>query len=268
MSSPRRDVSVVAHRGMAAGFPENTLATFRSAAALGFSAIEIDLRATVDGHIVIMHDDTVDRTTNGSGRVDQMTLAEVKALDAGSYLDPKFAAMRVPTYQETLETLHGTGVQLVLDIKRDDALDDEQVVRLTERYGAVQDVLVGPRSVESLRRFKELNPVLKTLALVPGPESQPPDRDIIDEFAAGGADLIRLWPTWVFSGRGPVTGIGQSELIEHVHGLGKPVWTTADTLYRDIDPDHPVEDLRELIRLGVDGIITNLPELCRSLLSD
>jgi Glycerophosphoryl diester phosphodiesterase family len=108
-------------------------------------------------HIVVMHDDRVDRTTNGSGRVDQMTLAELKALDAGSYLDPKFAAMQVPTYEEALEALRGSGVRLVLDIKRDD---------------------------------------------------------------------------------------------------------------RDIDPDHPAEDMRELVRLGVDGIITNLPELCRSVITE
>jgi glycerophosphoryl diester phosphodiesterase len=197
-----------------------------------------------------------------------MTLAELKALDAGSYLDPKFAATRVPTYQEALEALRGSGVRFVLDIKRDDALEDERVVRLTEQYGAVQDVLVGPRSVASLQRFKKLNPALQTLGLVPGSESQPPNPEAIEEFAHAGADLIRLWPSWVFSDRGSVAGSGESELIEQLHDLGKPVWTTAATLYRDIDPDHPAEDMRELVRLGVDGIITNLPELCRSVISE
>jgi glycerophosphoryl diester phosphodiesterase len=198
----------------------------------------------------------------------KLTLAEIKALDAGSYLDPEFAALRVPTYQEALEALRGSGVRLVLDIKKDDALDDERVVRLTEQYRAVQDVLVGPRSIASLQRFKELNPSLRTLGLVPGSESQPPSPEAIEEFALAGADVIRLWPSWVFGDRGPVAGSGQSELVERLHDLGKPVWTTADTLYRDIDPDDPVGDLRELVRLGVDGIITNLPELCRNVLSD
>jgi glycerophosphoryl diester phosphodiesterase len=267
MFTPRGNVVVVAHRGMAAGFPENTLAAYRNAASLGFSAIEIDLRATADGHIVIMHDDTVDRTTNGSGRVDQMTLAEIKSLDAGSYIDPKFADLRVPTYQEVLEALRGSGVRLVLDIKEDDALDDERVVRLTERYGAIHDVLVGPRSVAGLQRFRELNPALKTLGLVPGPEFQPPDPNAIEQFALAGADLIRLWPSWIFSDRGPGAGNGNSKLIERLHDLGKPVWTTADTLYHDIDPSHPREDLQELVRLGVNGIITDLPELCRDVLS-
>ena len=268
MSTPHGDVVVVVHRGMAAGFPENTLAAYRNSVSLGFSAIEVDLRATADGHIVVMHDDTVDRTTNGSGRVDQMTLAEIKSLDAGSYLDPKFADLRVPTYQEVLEALRGSGVRLVLDIKENEALDNERVVRLTERYGAIHDVLVGPRSVTALRRFKRLNPTLRTLGLVPGPEFEPPDPGAIEEFALAGADLIRLWPSWIFSDRGPRTGSGNSKLIERLHGLGKPVWTTADTLYRDIDPDRPREDLRELVRLGVDGIITDLPELCRDVLSE
>src|SRR5215831_6549619 len=71
------DVVVVAHRGMVAGFPENTLAACSKAIELGFSVIEIDLRATSDGHIVVMHDDTVDRTTSGSGEVRHMTLAEI-----------------------------------------------------------------------------------------------------------------------------------------------------------------------------------------------
>ena len=268
MSTPHGDVVVVAHRGMAAGFPENTLAAYRNSASLGFSAIELDLRATADGHIVVMHDDAVDRTTNGSGRVDQMTLAEIKSLDAGSYVDPKFADLRVPTYQEVLEALRGSGVRLVLDIKEDDALDNERVVRLTERYGAIHDVLVGPRSVTGLQRFKRLNPTLRTLGLVPGPEFEPPDPGAIEEFALAGADVIRLWPSWIFGDRGPVAGSGSSRLIERLHDLGKPVWTTADTLYRDIDPARPREELRELIRLGVDGIITDLPELCREVLSE
>jgi hypothetical protein len=68
--------------------------------------------------------------------------------------------------------------------------------------------------------------------------------------------------------RGPGPGSGTSRLIERLHDLGKPVWTTADTLYRDIDPDHPREDLRELVRLGVDGIITDRPELCREVLAE
>jgi glycerophosphoryl diester phosphodiesterase len=72
---PVTGVVIVAHRGVAAGYPENTLAAFRGSVSLGFRAIEIDLRATADGHIVIMHNETVDQTTNGTGEVDKLRLA-------------------------------------------------------------------------------------------------------------------------------------------------------------------------------------------------
>jgi len=234
---------------------------------LGFSAIEVDLRATADGHIVVMHDDTVDRTTGGSGDVGQMSLAEIKSLDAGSYAGSRFADQRVPTYEEVLGALRGSGTKLVLDIKPCDGLDNERVVRLTERYEAVLDVIVGPRSIADLRDFKRLNPNLRTLGLVPDPEFEPPDAEAIEEFARTGAEMIRLWPPWIFTDRDHGNDAGRSQLIERLHDLGRPVWTTADTLYKDIDPEHPREDLSELIRLGVNGIITDVPELTRDLLS-
>lgn len=261
------DVLVVAHRGMVSGFPENTLAAFGQSVSLGFPAIEIDLRATADGHIVVMHDETVDRTTNGRGDVGRLTLAEIRSLDAGCRAGSAFAGQRVPTYEEVLGALRGSGVKIVLDIKPSEALDNERVVRVTERSGAVLDVIVGPRSMADLRDFKRLNPNLRTLALVPGPEFEPPDAAAIEDFAQAGADIIRLWPPWIFADRDRGRGTGESRLIERLHDLGKAVWTTADTLYRDIDPDHPHEDLSELIRLGVNGIITDLPELTRELLS-
>jgi glycerophosphoryl diester phosphodiesterase len=267
MSRPDWDVVVVAHRGMAAGYPENTLAAYRNSVALGFSAIEIDLRATSDGHMVIVHDETVDRTTDGSGEVGQMTLAEIKALDAGRHVGPEFAGERIPTYQEVLAALRGSGTKLVLDLKPSEALDSERVVRLTEQHGAVLDVIVGPRSVAGLQEIKKLNPNLRTLGLVPGPEFEPPDPAAIEEFALAGADMIRLWPSWIFTDRGPGAGTGKSELVARLHHLGKPVWVTADTLYRDINPECPREDLRELVRLGVNGIITDVPVLCREVVS-
>jgi glycerophosphoryl diester phosphodiesterase len=261
-----REVVIIAHRGMAAGYPENTLAAFRHSISLGFPVIEVDLRTTADGHIVIMHDETVDRTTSGTGEVGRMTLAEIRRLDAGSHAGPGFAGERVPTYPEALEALRGSGATLVLDIKADGALDNERVVRLTERHGAAADVIAGVRSIADLRDFKKLNPSLRALGLVPGPDHEPPDLAVIEEFARTGADIIRLWPRWILASR-PDAGPGRSPLVQHLHDLGKPAWATADTLYDDISPEHPREDLSELVRLGVNGIITNLPELLRDVLA-
>ena len=79
--------------------------------------------------------------------------------------------------------------------------------------------------------------------------------------------MIHLWPPWIFADRDQDIAGGPSQLVDRLHELSKPVWTTADTLYKDIDPDHPREDLAELVRLGVNGIITDVQELLRAVLS-
>ena len=91
-----------AHRGCPDTHPENTLPAFRQAIALGAQMIEFDIQITKDSFLVIMHDQTVDRTTNGKGKVLELTLAEIKRLDAGMKKDPSFAGTPVPTLEETL----------------------------------------------------------------------------------------------------------------------------------------------------------------------
>ncbi len=91
-----------AHRGAMATHPENTLPAFREAVRLGVEMIEMDARMTADSHLVILHDKTVDRTTDGTGRLSDLTLEEVKRLDAGSWKNPDFAGTRIPTLEEAL----------------------------------------------------------------------------------------------------------------------------------------------------------------------
>ena len=110
---------IIAHRGLDETFPENTLIAFRAALERGM-AIEIDVRGTRDEELVVMHDDTVDRTTDGSGAVANMSLAELKRLDAGSWWGSEFAGERVPTLDETLDVVrdHGTAeTTLILEMK-------------------------------------------------------------------------------------------------------------------------------------------------------
>ena len=103
IAMPQRGIS--AHRGASTTHPENTLAAFREAIRLGAHQIELDVCLTRDGHLVIMHDATVDRTTNGSGPVAALTLEEIKKLDAGSWKGELFAGQRVPTLAEALEIM-------------------------------------------------------------------------------------------------------------------------------------------------------------------
>ena len=91
-----------AHRGAMSTHPENTIPAFEEALRLGAQMIEFDVQLTKDGALVLMHDATVDRTTNGKGKVNDLTLAELKALDAGGKMDAKFAGTRIPTFEEAL----------------------------------------------------------------------------------------------------------------------------------------------------------------------
>jgi glycerophosphoryl diester phosphodiesterase len=234
---PGSNVVLVAHRGaVGPGQPENTLAAFRLAIASGAEAIEIDLRGTKDGEIVVIHDPTVDRTTNGSGAVADQTLAQLRLLDAGR-------GERIPTYQEVLRLVSGTGIVLLLDIKKGGVLDREKVIRVTEDHDAIGNVIVGPRTLEDLKAFRALNPRLRTLGFVDEIEDIAP-------FVQGGADIIRLWPEWIYA---------NPALVGRVHELGRQVWTTAG--------DAPGVELEKLVRLGVRGILVDEPAVMNELLA-
>lgn len=267
---PGSDITLVNHRGLSPGFPENTLAAFRNSIAMGVDAIEIDLRTTNDGEIVILHDATVDRTTDGAGPVSDLTLAQVKALDAGSHESPEFAGERIPTYEETLQLVKGTGVKLLLDIKTPAVT--ERAVALTERYGMIDDVIVGPRTVANLEAFKALNPNLTTLGFI----ATQADADAMID---AGVDYIRLWPQWITGSRDSaecqadhaerIAAFERGErdhpgsascLLEDVVSRGTPVWSTVN--------DMPYEGMDEIIRLGATGILSDLPAELHRLLTD
>jgi glycerophosphoryl diester phosphodiesterase len=231
-------VAMVAHRGgNAHGYPENTLAAFRKAIESGVAAIEIDLRGTKDGEIVVVHDETVDRTTNGRGAVADRSLAELKRLDAGR-------GERIPTYREVLQFVSGTGVVLLIDIKQGGVIDRRKVVRLTEEHDAVLNVIVGLRNLEDLRAFRALNPDLRTLGFIEEVED-------IGPFVQAGVDIVRLWPEWIDANPG---------LVDTVHQLGKPVWATTG--------DAPRDELERLVKHGVDGIVSNRPELMTGMVAE
>ncbi|MFD1957733.1 glycerophosphodiester phosphodiesterase family protein [Paenibacillus thailandensis] len=137
-------VLVSGHRGYKARYPENTLLAFQRALEIGVDMLEFDLHMTKDGHIVVIHDHTVDRTTNGTGEVGELTLRELKELDAGGWFGPAFEGLKIPTLEELCELLQGyPDVLLNVEIKRGPrakATADAAVATL-DRYGYM------PRSV-------------------------------------------------------------------------------------------------------------------------
>ncbi|NLF17437.1 MAG: glycerophosphodiester phosphodiesterase [Lentisphaerae bacterium] len=117
MDSSVRLPIIEAHRGASDECPENTLSAFRRAVELGAASIELDIHETKDGELVVMHDETVDRTTRGKGRLAALTLAELRALDCGAWKHARFAGERIPTLAEALELSRAHGVRFNVEVK-------------------------------------------------------------------------------------------------------------------------------------------------------
>jgi len=118
---------VIAHRGASAYAPENTLAAFALAAEMGANWFELDCTLTRDGEVIVIHDDTIDRTTGAKGSVAEMTLSELKQYDVGSWFDPKFAEERFPTLGEALDLAKEKRIGVYVEIKNSD--DDRELMR-------------------------------------------------------------------------------------------------------------------------------------------
>ena len=157
--TPRFPVLLIAHRGIAARYPENTIPSLEAAAATGADVVEFDVQVTRDGALVCVHDETLERTTNGRGRVRDKTLAEIQALDAGGWFAPEFAGLRVPTLEEALDAV-GPKAVLNLELKQygdeDPSLADRTYRAVAER-GHTETVLFSSFYFGLLRRIREID---------------------------------------------------------------------------------------------------------------
>jgi len=237
----------IAHRGASSVAPANTLAAFEKAVELGADGVELDVHLSADGVPVVIHDFTVDATTDGSGRVGEMTLAQLKQLDAGSYFDPAFAGERIPTLEEVLE-LAGERLLLNIELKGTSPCDDgleQAVAALIEQHGLGDRVLFSSFNPFSLRRVKRIAPHIPTgLLYAPGLP----------------LPLRRAWlaPLVPHEACHPEHTMVDAHYIAWTrqHGYRVNTWTVDDP-----------EEMRRLIRLGVDGIITNVPDVLRQALA-
>ncbi len=223
----------IAHRGASAYEPENTLRAFRKAIELGADMIEVDVRLSRDGHPVLMHDATVDRTTDGTGYVRDKTLAELKGLDAGH-------GERIPTLQEAMELVQGR-CGLYIELKEREAA--RPVVDAIHANG-FKGVIVGSSDPDSIGEVKRLDPEIPTSMLV-----RETDRDFIKPALAVGANYVHL--CWEKKSPTPHKLL-TPELLSSLrsHGLGIIVW----------HEERP-EEIREIKKLDVDGICSDKPDL-------
>lgn len=151
-------IAVIAHRGEHRAHPENTLPAIQAAIDAGADFVELDVRTTSDGHLVLMHDGKVDRTTNGAGLVREMTFDQIRALDAGSKFSPQFAGTRVPSFAEALALAHGK-IGVYVDSK--DIAPADLVSALTGADMLDRVVIYGGAGF--LKKVQALSPALKIM---------------------------------------------------------------------------------------------------------
>ena len=243
------DIVCIAHRGASGEghAPENTLAAFQEAIESGADAVECDVHCTKDGQVVVLHDYTLDRTTDVKGAVDQMTLDEVRKADAGSWFGSRFSGERIPTLGEVLELAKGKAVTAI-EVKPHNITG--KVVKEIENIAAEDEVVLQsfhPRVVADSQGF---NPQIPRALLVGGRNGVkkfPGILNLIREAAKTGAGALNLSSKLI-----------TPELVRECHRRGISAWTWT------VDEE---AEMRALAAMGIDAITTNYPKRLISALA-
>jgi glycerophosphoryl diester phosphodiesterase len=249
---------VMAHRGGKGLWPENTLYAFKQAVALGVDVLEMDTHSTADGVLVVLHDDTVDRTTDGTGPIQGFTLAELKALDAGyewsadggQTLPYRGQGITVPTVEEVFAAFGD--VPLNIEIKQAEPSLSAQLCQLIRDYDLEDRVLVASFHQEVVKEFRRECPEVATSA---------GETEITILFALSKVLLERVYGL-------PAQAVQVPEYRSGLHVITKRFVRAAHN--RDLEVHawtiNEVADMERLLEIGVDGIITDYPDRLLALL--
>lgn len=235
--TPGEQAFIASHRGGGATAPENTLPAIASALASGFAYVEVDVALTADRQPVLMHDRTVDRTTDGSGPIASLTLDAVRALDAGSWFSDEFAGTQVPLLGEFLDVLSSSGGRALVELKGEwDAAATAAFVADVAEHGLERRIVVSSFDARTLAYARQASDVIPRLIIVDGLPL-----DVVAAVQQAGARGIVV-------DRGSV--LKRPEIVDQLHAQGLRV--VVYTLNSDRQWD-------EVTALGVDGIVTDDP---------
>jgi len=232
---------IFAHRGASAHAPENTLAAFEMAIAQGADGIELDVKLSADGQVVVIHDPIVDRTTGAHGRVKDMTLDELRALDAGSFFADAFKSEKIPTLEEVFESV-GQRTYINVELTNYTTSNDhlvESVCMLVKRFNLQKRVLFSSFIASNLSKSRSYLPDVPTGLLALGGILGAWHRSFV--FAFSKNDALH-----------PNLKDATQQQIYFVHRLKRRVhvWTVNEE-----------QDMRRLFKWGVDAIFTDDPQL-------
>jgi glycerophosphoryl diester phosphodiesterase len=230
---------IFAHRGASTYAPENTLASFELAVEQGADAVELDAKLSADGKVMVIHDQTVDRTTNGKGKVNRLVYEQLRELDAGSFFDPRYSNERIPTLDEVFERV-GRKIFINVELTNYASRNDELVplvVELVKRHGLQHSVLFSSFFPVNLRRAQTMLPEVPVGLLA---------WDGVFGTINRSAFYLSLSPTIVHPYLKDVNGRLMDK--EKKRGRRVHVWTVNEE-----------SDLIKMKELGVDGVFTDDP---------
>jgi glycerophosphoryl diester phosphodiesterase len=235
---------IIGHRGSAGGAPENTMASFWLAIEQGAHAVELDTTLSKDGELVVIHDDSIERTTDGRGFVHELTVQELQQFDAGRWFHERYEGVRIPTLEEVLVQLPPQFI-INIEIKGSDGELETRLAQLLNRCNRVETVFISSFRHKSLRYLKQLIPEIRVgLGYT---------ADVVDHLA-----FARAFQPPVYSLHPHYKLISLREITAAVE-QGIEVYP-----YTVNDP----EAMRTLIDAGVSGIITDYPDRMNQLLKE
>jgi glycerophosphoryl diester phosphodiesterase len=243
---------VAAHRGGAALWPENSLLAFRSALALGVDALEFDLHLTADGEVVVLHDPTLDRTSTGNGSVRDLKLANLADIRLKTR-EGAVTGERVPTFAQVLDLVAPTSAEILPEIKVDanrqryDGIE-EKVLALIRARGLMTRTTIQAFQVETIRRVRELEPKARTMLLVA--------RGDVERDRARPAEAVRRARELGATDLGMNHRLLDADVMSAARAAGIRVsaWTVNEEA-----------DIRRMIDLGVDVVMSDRPDLAKRL---
>ncbi|WP_169891066.1 glycerophosphodiester phosphodiesterase [Litchfieldia alkalitelluris] len=230
---------IIAHRGASGSYPENTLVAYQKAIEAGADYLEIDLQMTQDGHLVTIHDQTVNDTTNGTGKVSSFSLNDLQKLDAGSWLDKQYKGVKIPTLAEVFRTF-GNSAQYYIEVKKPNAyinMEEKLIEEIRNNKINLENIIIQSFELKSLEKIHKLEPSIK-LVMLYWKKNKIPTND---------CPKLKQLAYAVGMNHDRVT----ADMVKQVHeqGLRLHVYTANDD-----------EEIDAALKSGVDGIFTNYPE--------
>ncbi len=237
---------VWAHRGASGYYPENTISSFEGAIKQNADGIELDVHLSKDGYLIVCHDETLNRTTNGKGFIKQYDLYELKQLDAGSWYDKKFKGEKIPLLEEVIDLIKGTKMELNIELKAGSIFYpgiEEKVLKMIDKYAIKEQVIISSFDHYSLVKIKDLDKNIKTGILYMEALYKP-----LDYIKTTNANALH--PNYIT--------------------LTKDIVDEAKAIDIDVNPYtiNNEEHVRMIKPMNVNAIITNYPDKVKAILSE